>query len=677
MGLSRMVHRHRPPRLVPRVRSAARMAAVCLSFALPGTASALSLGTVQFLSSIGQPLRVEIGAAGARPDDVTRCLRVVPPAVVQPDIPAVLNARLTVAGEGAAARLVVTRPEPTVEPVLVVAIRDTCESRMQREYTLLLPYAAPTVSTSRRAGPSQAGSERPTAPRPAPAARERIEAPGQIWVTAAEESLASLAQALHPRNARARRALVTRLMQMNPAIVDGGFAAEDPLPPGTQVFMPGPAALASVSPPPRPAPAPAHGGPQPEPSPPVRAERAPATTAAPSPSIATPTDRLILQDTGKPGQPSGVDPELQREEQLVSAIDQSINKELELLERIRRLEEIEQALRRQLQEDPPPAPARPAMSGAQAPAPKASSASDIPEGRPIPPAAADPGDAGWMFMLGLLAILVAVLVLHERRRSRTFRRGTSKRADAPAARADDQAAAATNEPPPARESRFGTAGTTPAPTPSAAVPMPAAAASGTGSRQAMDGESILSMGRETPASYSMVDEDQTVAPLIVNEDVVMEHESALELADIMVSFGRVHGAAETLADFIRANPRQSVMPWIRLMEVYRLANMKPEFDALARQLNKTFNVATVNWDNFEDALTRSEGVEILPHVMRRLTDTWATRECQIYVDGLLRDNRDGTRQGLPLAVLDDILMLNAVLEEQLGRYRPEAGEKAA
>ena len=38
------------------------------------------------------------------------------------------------------------------------------------------------------------------------------------------------------------------------------------------------------------------------------------------------------------------------------------------------------------------------------------------------------------------------------------------------------------------------------------------------------------------------------------------------------------------------------------------------------------------------------------------------------IQRLLRDNRDGARQGFPIAVVDDLLMLMAVLEDQLGPY---------
>ena len=148
--------------------------------------------------------------------------------------------------------------------------------------------------------------------------------------------------------------------------------------------------------------------------------------------------------------------------------------------------------------------------------------------------------------------------------------------------------------------------------------------------------------------------------------VVEEHKSAVELADIMISFGRVQGAAETLAEFIRGNPREAVTPWLKLLEVYRSAGLRTEFDTIAGELNKTFNVTAVNWDNYQTLRAARTSLEDLPHIAETLQKSWRTTACQRYLQQLLRDNRDGTRVGFPFTVIDEILTLSAILEEDLG-----------
>lgn len=148
---------------------------------------------------------------------------------------------------------------------------------------------------------------------------------------------------------------------------------------------------------------------------------------------------------------------------------------------------------------------------------------------------------------------------------------------------------------------------------------------------------------------------------------VTEHESTLELAEIMLSFGRVQGAAQTLADYIDANPKQAVRPWLRLLEVYRDADMRQEFEALACRLNKTFNIAVMAWEQ-KPRRRETESLEKYPHIVSRLVETWNTPECLEYLRHLIHDNRSGTRSGFSAGEIQEILLLVAILEENLAGH---------
>jgi hypothetical protein len=170
--------------------------------------------------------------------------------------------------------------------------------------------------------------------------------------------------------------------------------------------------------------------------------------------------------------------------------------------------------------------------------------------------------------------------------------------------------------------------------------------------------------------------NQGPSSLINIDETIEEHDSAVELAEIMMSFGRIQGAAETLSEYIRTNPRQAVRPWVKLLEVYKAANLRAEFDALALKLNQTFNVIAVNWEEFDKVKQINDSVEQMPHILQALSKAWRTREAQAYLYKLLRDNRDGTRRGFPLGTLDDLLMLSGVLEIELGAFHPTEEEEA-
>ncbi|MFN4341409.1 MAG: FimV family protein [Azonexus sp.] len=159
--------------------------------------------------------------------------------------------------------------------------------------------------------------------------------------------------------------------------------------------------------------------------------------------------------------------------------------------------------------------------------------------------------------------------------------------------------------------------------------------------------------------------------LSINATTLDEHFEAnpvMELADIMLSFGRVKGAAQALQEFIDRNPQEALQPWIRLMDVYRMAGMRTEFEQVARNLNQHFNVEVQSWEgggaNGGDLLAenvtggqRPQSLEDMPRLMNAVVDLWESGDVVGYLYQLLRDNRGGQRQGFALPVVDDILFL--------------------
>ena len=169
-------------------------------------------------------------------------------------------------------------------------------------------------------------------------------------------------------------------------------------------------------------------------------------------------------------------------------------------------------------------------------------------------------------------------------------------------------------------------------------------------------------------------------------DEHFEANPVMELADIMLSFGRVKGAAQALQEYIDNNPQEALQPWVRLLEVYRMANMREEFDAVASNLNQHFNVEIQPWEPTEssssesvpDAVAivdagqsseRARTVEDMPRIVAALTKQWSSPEVLDYMQQLLRDNRSGQRQGFPLPVVEDILFLIELKETELNMER--------
>lgn len=160
----------------------------------------------------------------------------------------------------------------------------------------------------------------------------------------------------------------------------------------------------------------------------------------------------------------------------------------------------------------------------------------------------------------------------------------------------------------------------------------------------------------TPTALSF---DQSAQP--ANEEAPPSHEHVLELAEIMMSFGRADGAAQTLSEFLRDYPKESLIPWLKLLDLYHTSGRRGEYDDLAPKLNRAFNVKVPDWEHFNGPTT-SESVEQFGHIMARINASWPNQDCLDYLTELLRDNRAGARIGFPLGVIDDILLLKVVLE---------------
>ncbi|CAH1745749.1 Type 4 pilus biogenesis [Thauera humireducens] len=613
------------------IRTAVALATT-LMFSSPSVFASV-LGDVVSLSPIGEPLRAEIRIVGGFDQETANCLRIGTAGDDAGDLPWVAGARLSVIG-GASPRVAVTTSRAINEPVVRVALEDVCENRLRREYTLLLPYpvSKPAAPTS----PVQQTS------RPAPA--KSTPSTGRTWTTAPGESLDSLAHSLYPDDAAARRRFIRATAAANPGLFEQAGSQALPLPAGTTLAVPDLRTLSSGAPAKRTDKPRAAQAQTPAASrPPGPAAGTPAVAAAQPPRSDT-RDRVIVESDKPTAAPAGAAATasgeapgsraselLERERKLAAAIDRSIIAEMELLARIKELEEARDRLQARIE-----ALDQAAMQ-ASAPAVPAATSPGTPEDAP----ASSPDHRDTYLIAGLAIAALALAMALRRRRPTSPGLAT---ATAPTAR-DDQPPAPAQPASPVHERN---AVAVDAPTPQA-------------SPRRYDEGIDWSTSTLLPIGGYAVDHP--------SDDAGEEHRSAVELAEIMVSFGRLHGAADTLAEFIRGNPKQAVTPWLKLLEVYRAAGLREDFGAVARELNKTFNVLAVTWDNYDAIRHNAIQLEDIPHIATRVQQLWGTRECQAYLQHLLRDNRDGSRAGFPFTVIDDILMLSAVLEQELGTYR--------
>lgn len=311
---------------------------------------------------------------------------------------------------------------------------------------------------------------------------------------------------------------------------------------------------------------------------------------------------------------------LRQEQRLLAALDEQTSTQMMIEDKIRVLEATLAELRREAQPfEPAPTPAAPLTVPAAAPA-------------PTPVARAETGWGEWL--AGALAGLLVVGLVGMRRRR-------------PATPAVPEGVI-----PPAQDAA-------PAPVEEAA---PADAALDLDLTQPVPTDNVTPLLERT---IVLPKPPLGEPPVAANDGASNEAEqdSVVELADIMLSFGRSLGAAQALSDFIAAHPKQGVKPWIKLLEVYRHAGMRTEFEELAPRLNRSFNVRVPAWEAFDDA-DGGDTLENYPHIMTRLNVGWDDPDALDYLQSLLRDNRNGQRLGFPLPVIGEILLLIAIQRQR-------------
>jgi pilus assembly protein FimV len=136
-------------------------------------------------------------------------------------------------------------------------------------------------------------------------------------------------------------------------------------------------------------------------------------------------------------------------------------------------------------------------------------------------------------------------------------------------------------------------------------------------------------------------------------------DQAIELAEIMLSMGLGHGAAQTLIEQISREPKQALAQWLKLLEIYRQNGQQAEFERSAEELRQHFNVQPADWHARPGA---QHSLEDYPHIAARIVELWGKPACLTYLQNLLDDNRGGARAGFPQPVAEEFLLLTELLK---------------
>jgi len=639
-----------------------------------GDVAALGLGPMTVHSRLGARFYAEVELLGVPTDGraISECFRLTQPTDPETGIAALMRGQITIERQSGKPRLLIRSEQSINDPVLQVSVRAGCGAEVVRDYMLIIdPADAKAVKPPPAAAVTTVSGKPPVQPAATARPRAADDLYPERWQAGDGESAQSIARNLFPRQPSAQRRFLTALQASNPDI-DFGANGDAPLAAGTSFNIPDtrrrPAGGAAKTDQPIALEA-APARPKKERYPPSPA-RAGSGRMADRLSISgnadddAPADGLPLRlATGLSSRASAGTTEngraiLRLEYKLLRALYDQAGEQLSLAEQVRQLEASAAELQAAAENGARPVPP-PEVGISVAPA-------TVPQEIAAPQAArrvrleATDNTSAWLALGGLLGA-VALVVWFLRRHARQAPR-------APLGLAPEN--------PPATEKEAAEEAL-----PWSMADDPTRMANATGEQPSH--ETLLLDAGPEPQSQPVRPPEQAIPPESTALTEHAEFNPVMELADIMLSFGRVKGATEALLEYIESSPNEALQPWLKLLDIYRQGGMREEYEGLSQKLKFHFNVAPSDWEAtagiklqhptlgdeesapLETLLSRLPNVGQIAHVRDEITRTWDRREGLAYLNKLLHDNRKGERQGFALPTVSELLFLLDVLDRRL------------
>jgi hypothetical protein len=213
---------------------------------LAGPAHALNLSNIEVRSNLGQAFDGQLNYSLAPGEEIDEsCFKLVAPASSD-GLAGLQSATLDLNPSGRGGQLRIRSRQPVNDPIIKIVLQADCagSAQLQREYVVLIDppirYAAPAQPSPPASAPSESANVASAT------GRSALPREGRDWSVQPGDTLATLAQTIHPRNRKARELLVRSMLDANPQFA--GLAPEDPLPAGSTVLIPRQAQNAGTTP---------------------------------------------------------------------------------------------------------------------------------------------------------------------------------------------------------------------------------------------------------------------------------------------------------------------------------------------------------------------------------------------------------------------------------------------
>lgn len=143
---------------------------------------------------------------------------------------------------------------------------------------------------------------------------------------------------------------------------------------------------------------------------------------------------------------------------------------------------------------------------------------------------------------------------------------------------------------------------------------------------------------------------------------VEEISDVTQEAEFWMSVNDPRRAIEILEPQTAIEHPDSPVPWLYLLDLYRVTGNKQKYGLLRDRFIVFFN-ANIPEFEVDPAANGSRQLEDFPHLIERICMLWGTSDALPFLESLLIDDRSGKRIGFELAVYRDILLLISISNE--------------
>jgi TolA-binding protein len=197
-------------------------------------------------------------------------------------------------------------------------------------------------------------------------------------------------------------------------------------------------------------------------------------------------------------------------------------------------------------------------------------------------------------------------------------------------------------------------------------PLSSNAFSATGFPASQGGTHSMNTPTQPPAASKPSSRLKSV-PMHANDDTVMPHsvpqkvssqqstQAVMQDASRLFTHGRVNQAIDHLQQHLTKHPKSSPWMWLYLLDLLSKEGKKQEFDIVAGECRKHFNL---NVEHAPDL--KQQGIESFPRVMKALQQAWGTPQVIALIDDLVYNTRLVPRMGFERSVFEDLMLLKEI-----------------